>query len=96
MGDFPSMLDGANIVRVASLRGLEPSGRSAVLIDDKPIPAPDALAVCQYVGESDFYLFYCDRAWSVLGAGHFASLTAAISSAERAYPGLSARWDSHG
>jgi hypothetical protein len=53
-----------------------------------PIALPSALAVCQYEGESNVYLFHCAEDWSVLGAAHFESLQSALASAEHGFPGV--------
>jgi hypothetical protein len=94
--EHPRTLDGAVVLSSASLVGLKPSERSVVLMDGVPIPTPSSLAVCQYSGESDFYLFHCATDGSVLGAGHFQSLDVALASAEDAYPGVSERWVNRG
>jgi hypothetical protein len=88
----PNVLDGAQVRCYATLVGIEPSGRLLVLVDGVPIAKPGAVAVCQYEGEDDFYLLHCGADWSVLGAGHYATLEIARATAEYAYPGVAARW----
>ena len=91
-----STLDGARVLRFAALNGIQPSGKAVVLMNGAPIAPPSALAVCQYEGESDVYVFHCAADWSVLGAAHFESLQSALTSAEHGFPGVSAKWVDRG
>ena len=50
------------------------------------------LAVASY-GEGDFYLFFCDISWRVLGDLYFDSLTDAISDAEGRFSPPPIRWN---
>ena len=89
----PHELDGATVERFASVSGLP--RKLTVLMDGREIEAPSAIAICRYLGEESAYFFHCSATWAVLAASHHPSSEAAVASAERGYPGVSARWESH-
>jgi hypothetical protein len=91
-----STLDGARVLRFAALNSIQPSGKAVVLMNGAPIAQPSALALCQYEGECDVYVFHCAEDWSVLGAARFESLQSALMSAEHGFPGVSAKWVDRG
>jgi len=90
--DIPAELDGAKVMQAAPLQGVPASLGAAVLMNGGAIDHPAFLAMCQYRGETDYYLFYCSGEWSVLGAGRFETLEAALSSAQSHYPGVDHKW----
>ena len=51
-----------------------------------------ALAICQYEGDSQYYLFYCDDEWNVRTDTCHQSLDDAKDQAEFEYEGVSALW----
>ena len=88
----PTELDGARVERYASLDGIVHLARVTAFIDGAPAPKPAAIAVAVYPGESDAYVFHCSPDWSVLAAGHHASLEVAVLAAESGFPGVAERW----
>jgi len=88
----PAELDGARVERYASLTGIAHLARVTASIDGTPSEQPAAIAVAVYPGESDAYVFHCSAAWSVLAAGHHASLEVAVRAAENGFPGIAQRW----
>jgi hypothetical protein len=50
------------------------------------------LAICQYAGESSFYLFYCDEDWTVCTDTFHMTLEDAKHQAEYEYDGISRYW----
>jgi len=89
---LPNEICGAKVKRFAVLGAVRPSERLLVQFEGAPIERPVAIAICQYEGEDDFYLLHCAADGSVLGAGHYGLLQAALDTAELGYPGISAHW----
>jgi len=52
----------------------------------------DGLAICQYRGDSAFYLFYCDADWNNVTDTFHLTLDDAKGQAEFEYEGVSATW----
>ena len=50
------------------------------------------LAICQYEGDTSFYLFGCDAKWSSITDTWHETLDAAMSQAESEYRGVSQTW----
>lgn len=71
----PLSLDGA---RVLLFTEIDPG-----VLGGKPIGFV-RLAICQYEGDSGYYVFWCDRKWNVHNDDHWWSLEAAIEITERA------------
>jgi hypothetical protein len=86
----PVELDGARVERFASVSGL--SRKGLLLMDGREVEPPLTVAICRYAGEDSVFLFHCSGAWAVLAAGHYRTVEEATESANRGYPGVSARW----
>ena len=52
----------------------------------------NALAICQYEKDDQFYLFYCNEQWEVLTDTYHLSLESAKEQAEFEYDGISKKW----
>ena len=50
------------------------------------------LAICQYLGETAFYLFGCDEAWQTITDTWHETLEEAQDQAEFEYAGVTATW----
>jgi hypothetical protein len=86
----PNQLDGARVVTFAVLEGIKPSGRTIHSSQGGVLPPPRALAICQYPGESGWYLFYCDGHWNVLTDTFHVSEGEAKQQAEFEFQGVGA------
>jgi hypothetical protein len=53
------------------------------------------VAVCQYEGESGYYVFGCDAEWNAITDTWHATLEDAKSQAECEYEGLSGTWQTN-
>src|SRR3954452_22922987 len=62
----PEQLDGANVLLwTPDLRVTRPTARTTHRVGGDLLGAAVALAICQYDGDSQYYLFYCDDEWNV-------------------------------
>ncbi|WP_342048743.1 hypothetical protein [Bacillus sp. OTU530] len=68
--EIPKELDGAKVIQHTSNSASNRFGTIGILndnnetIDELPITA---LAICQYEGSKEYYLFSCDLNWEVIG-----------------------------
>ena len=76
----------------AALSGTRATGRTTHRIGGEVIGPAEALAICRYEGDSQFYLFYCDAEWNVRTDTCHPSLEVAKEQAEFEYDGASGRW----
>src|SRR3954447_27083792 len=57
----PKQLDGANVVLwTIDVRHTRPTARTTHRVDGGVLGPATALGICQYDGDSQYYLFYCD------------------------------------
>jgi hypothetical protein len=90
MNKPPQFLDGAKVLRYCILdEGVSPTGSHTIHIGDE-LFTPSAAAVCQYAGNSKFYVFYCDGEWDVVTDMDYDSLNEAVSWIEHGYRGAAA------
>ena len=68
------------------------SGHSNLFRGNDEVGPVPCLAICHSVKESRFLLFHCGKDWTIQGCESHMSLAKAKTSAERAYPGVSAVW----
>jgi hypothetical protein len=89
----PVLLNSARVVSFAETGGRASyTGRTMVIVGDKPLDPVPRLAICEDLVEGAFLIMHCDVEWNVLAAGFFPSLEAAKSSAKEAYSGISTKW----
>jgi hypothetical protein len=83
--DNPIELDGAKVILLTINSETNNYGSVGILgedneiIDEIPITA---MAICQYAGSSEYYLFSCDLNWEVIGDFDHDSLKEAKDSAK--------------
>jgi len=89
----PRIIDSAFVKAFAVLDSTVTfKSRTYVYFDGKQVGQVPALAICQYVGEAEFLMFYCNEDWKVLGISAFETLEAAMNRAEIEYEGVSKKW----
>ena len=84
----PAELDGASVVCWADVSGLSPTGVVKHFADDVPQRDISQIAVAQYSGDADAYLFHCNREWRVVNDDLYESAAEAIAGALLQYAGL--------
>jgi hypothetical protein len=93
----PKEIDGARVVCFAVVTpGVEPTGAATHRRGGQILGPARALAICQYTGESSFYLFYCGEDWTVHTDTFHLSLEGAKHQAEFEYEGISGFWQKMG
>jgi hypothetical protein len=88
----PPQLDDAPVLFWASTSHARPTARTTHRAGGRILPPAINLAICQYPGDTQYYLFYCDADWNVQTDTAHASLDAAKDQAEFEYEGISASW----
>jgi hypothetical protein len=89
----PAQIDGANVLLwTDALATTRPTGRTTHRVKGQVIGPAGALAICQYDGDAQFYLFYCDENWNVRTDTAHGSLIDAKEQAEFEYEGVSQTW----
>ena len=93
MGEPPAELDGARVLAFAVIEGsVVPTGGTVHWVEGKQFGPASGLAIAQYDGDSQFYLFYCDSAWQVVTDTCHVTLELACEQAEFEYRGVSSKW----
>jgi len=88
-----SKLNGARLVCFAEVTdAVRPTAGTTHRKGGEALGPARGLAICQYAGESYFYLFYCDADWAVLTDMFHLSLEGAKHQAEFEYEGISRQW----
>jgi hypothetical protein len=89
----PKQLHGANVLLwTTDLKAARPTARTTHRVGGSVLGPAAALAICQYGGDSQYYLFYCDDDWTVRTDTCHASLAEAKQQAEFEYEGVTALW----
>lgn len=68
------------------------TGNSRQIVAGKLMGPAAGLAICQYEGDSGFYLFGCDKDWNSITDTWHDSLIDAKEQAEFEYEGVTATW----
>jgi hypothetical protein len=85
----PKELDGAEVVYYVILSNKHRwTGVYKHFADGQLIGSVPALAICQYAGKKEAYLFHCDHDWEVTTDDLFASVDEAMEQAAAQYDGL--------
>lgn len=93
MGEPPETLDGARVLAFAVLdASVAPTGRTTHRIGRDVLGPAAGLALAQYDGDDQVYLFYCDPTWEVVTDTSHPSLELAREQAEFEYRGVSVHW----
>ena len=89
----PNELNRARVICLAEVSDtVAPTGKTTHRRAGNKLGPAAALAICQYPGDGQFYLFYCDEAWAVLTDTCHLTLDEAKAQAEFEYNGISNRW----
>ncbi|MGH8107846.1 MAG: ClpX C4-type zinc finger protein [Arenimonas sp.] len=68
------------------------TGRCDILVDGKELGPVKRLAICTNPIGNALILLYCDEDWNCLAAAGHATVEKAKATAERAYSGVSSKW----
>lgn len=90
----PELVGGACLVRWTAIDDRHrPTGNCRQIVDGI-LQAPAAgLAICQYEGETAYYLFGCDAKWNTVTDTWHETLEDALKQAEFEYEGVSGTWN---
>lgn len=89
----PKEIDGAKVICFAEISdGVRATARTTHRKRGEVLGPARGLAICQYSGESSYYLFYCGEDWSVCTDTFHLSLDDAKTQAEFEYEGISKLW----
>src|SRR5437016_4661827 len=93
MNQPPKEIDGARLICFAEVTSaVRPTARTSHRKGGEVLGPVKGLAICQYSGESSFYLFYCGEDWMVLTDTFHLSLADAKHQAEFEYESISRYW----
>ena len=93
MKPCPSILGGARVVCYSPIDDRHRfTGACKQIVAGQLMGAMSGLAVCQYDGESAFYLFGCGPEWQTITDTWHQSLDEAKAQAECEYQGISQTW----
>src|ERR1700759_1205068 len=90
----PRQIDGANVLLWIADLAVRPTGRTTHRFGSAVLGPAAALAICQYDGDSQFCLFYCDVDWKARTDTCHSSLQDAKHQAEFEYEGVTELWQS--
>ena len=90
----PDLVGGARVVRWSPIDDRHRSMGNCRQIVAGVLQSPAAgLAICQYEGETAYYLFGCDSDWNSVTDTWHQSLEEALDQAEFEYEGISRTWN---
>lgn len=78
----PELIDGAQVLQVAEVGELVPTGRTRHTVAGRVVDGFEALAITRYHGGEGAYLFYCDAEWNCVTDTYHADIASAIEQAE--------------
>ena len=89
----PKLIDRARVARWSVIDGRHrPTGNCLQIVDGVSGGSAAGLAICQYEGETSYYLFGCDAAWNKVTDTWHGTLEEALEQAEFEYQGITATW----
>jgi len=89
----PGIQDSAKVIAFAVLdESVIYTGKVSMYVDGNLIGPVPKLSICQNPDEDDYLLFYCDECWEVLAAAGGDSIEQVKEMAEKAYAGISSKW----
>lgn len=90
----PGRLGCAKVVRWSAIDDRHrPTGNCRQIVAGALQGAAAGLAICQYEGESAYYLFGCDAEWNMVTDTWHETLEGALKQAEFEYEGVSETWN---
>jgi hypothetical protein len=94
MNQPADLVGGAKVVRWSVIDGRHrPTGGCRQIVAGVLQGAAAGLAICQYAGESNFFLFGCDPEWDPLTDTWHETMEGALRQAEFEYEGVSKTWN---
>jgi hypothetical protein len=94
MKEPPNLVGGARLVRWSVIDDRHRFTGNCRQIVAGILQGPAAgLAICQYAGETAFYLFGCDAEWNTVTDTWHETLKDALKQAEFEYEGVSGTWN---
>ncbi len=94
MKSIPDKIDGAKVVCYSRIDSRHKhTGSSSQYMGSSPMGLVNGLAICQYEGKSDCYLFYCDSDWNAVNGILHPNLEKAKERAEQEYSGIGITWE---
>lgn len=89
----PKIIDGACLVRWSAIDDRHrPTGNCRQIVAGILQGSAAGLAICQYEGETAYYLFGCDSEWNPVNDTWHETLEGALKQAEFEYEGVSTTW----
>ena len=93
MNDCPDILGQANVIMFTPIDDRhEFTGACEQIVAGTRMGPMAGLAICQYDGETAYYLFGCDQEWNTITDTWHQSLQEAIDQAEFEYRGTKFTW----
>lgn len=93
MQPAPNTIDAAQVLYSSPLDARHrPTGACRHTVAGHVPPPFAALAICQYPGDTGYYLFYCDEHWTPVTDTWHATPADAMHQAESEYEGVSSTW----
>lgn len=86
------MIDGAQVRLWASVEGLTMTNACRLYREGEQQLQFAGLAVAQYRGAPDCYLFFCDEKWETRNDTDHRTIDEAKLFAEQLFPGIGLRW----
>lgn len=94
MKSIPDKIDGAKVVYFSNIDSRHTTtGNTKHHMGSSPMGLVNGLAICQYEGKNDFYLFYCDSDWNAVNSILHPTLEKAKERAEHEYSGIGITWE---
>jgi hypothetical protein len=91
--ECPDAIDGARVICYTRIDGRhEHTGNTRHTVAGQCVGPASGLAICQYLGETSFYLFSCDAIWCSITDTSHQSLEEAQAQAEYEYVGTFDTW----
>jgi hypothetical protein len=93
MSQPPSELDGAKVLRYTLVdESARPTGNCKHWVHEQMVGPARALAICQYEGETGYYLFSCDSRWQVLTDTWHETMEDTLRQADFEYEEITMNW----
>lgn len=90
---IPTQIDGARVVFYTLIdQRHRPTGYCRHFVDGQLSGPAGGLAICQYEGEDNYYLFYCDEDWNTVTDTFHLTLPDAKRQAAWEYEGVNETW----
>jgi hypothetical protein len=91
---IPDKIDGAKVIYFSNIDSRhKTTGSNSQYMGNSPMGLVGGLAICQYEGKTDFYLFYCDSDWNAMNNILCSTLDKAKERAEHEYSGIGITWE---